>query len=233
MEELGRRRRVFIQSMSDTFDNEIDPEWRVEALLGAQHAHNLDIQLLTKRITNVEKMVPSSWTKGDWPRHVGLMITVVNQQEADRDVPRLIMLKHKLNIPWIGLSCEPLLGSIEMREWLPFIDWVICGGESGPNARPMHLAWARMLRDQCAEADVPFLFKQWGNWRTPFLGESYDTALGRAGTPPAFIVSFDGTVHCFWNEIIRDSCVMIEVGKKRAGRHLDGRTHDEFPRNRA
>ena len=60
-------------------------------------------------------------------------------------------------------SCEPLLSELDLKPWLGFgLDWVIAGGESGPGARPMHPRWARMLRDQCVAADVPYFFKQWG-----------------------------------------------------------------------
>ena len=114
----------------------------------------------------------------------------------------------------------------------PEIDWVIVGGESGAGARPMHPDWARDLRDQCATYGVPFLFKQWGEWREPADGERYDTTMGRAQRVPAFIVSKTGTVHCFENDQTRDGGrTMLRVGKRAAGRLLDGRTHDEFRRH--
>lgn len=112
----------------------------------------------------------------------------------------------------------------------PEIDWVIVGGESGAGARPMHPEWARDLRNQCATYGVPFLFKQWGEWREPRAGERYDTTMGRAQRIPAFIVSTAGTVHCFENDQTRDGGqTMLRVGKRAAGRLLDGRPHDEFP----
>ncbi|AIO48665.1 phage Gp37/Gp68 family protein [Burkholderia cepacia] len=115
----------------------------------------------------------------------------------------------------------------------PKIDWVIVGGESGTGARPMHPEWARDLRDQCTAYGVPFLFKQWGEWREPVDGERYDTTMGRAQRVPAFIVSKSGTVHCFENDQTRDGGrTMLRVGKRAAGRLLDGRTHDEFPEAR-
>ncbi len=84
----GRKRRVFIQSMSDFFDNEIEPSWRETAWRDIRRADGLEIQLLTKRIGNVAKMAGYL----PWPRHVGLMITIVNQEEADRDIPKLLTL---------------------------------------------------------------------------------------------------------------------------------------------
>lgn len=85
------------------------------AFAEAELASGLDIQFLTKRISNVAKMVPAHWPLGRWPRHIGLMITVVDQSEADRDIPRLLRLKQEFNIPWIGLSIEPMLGPIDLR----------------------------------------------------------------------------------------------------------------------
>lgn len=160
----GRRRRVFMQSMSDLFDNAVDAYLRHRALEDAAAADNLDIQFLTKRIPNVARMVPDPWRHGHWPRHIGQMITVVNQGEANRDVTRLVALKSQLGIPWIGLSIEPMLGPMDITPWLAAIDWVIVGGESGPHARPMHFAWPRMIRDQCSAFGTPFLFKQWGEY---------------------------------------------------------------------
>lgn len=93
------------------------------------------------------------------------------------------------------------------------IDWVVAGGESGKKARPMHPDWARTVRDQCAGADVPFLFKQWGEW-LPMLGQAEG-------------VSVRGEKHIF-----DDGTVMGWAGKKAAGRLLDGQQHDEYPRAR-
>lgn len=107
------------------------------------------------------------------------------------------------------------------------LDWVIVGGESGPGARPLHPQWVRTLREQCQGAGVPFFFKQWGNWRPPLDGETYDTSKGRAGAPPAFIVAYDGTVHCFHPE--GGGEVMLGVGKKAAGATLDGVEHRAMP----
>ena len=89
----------------------------------------------------------------------------------------------------------------------PAINWVIVGGESGPKARPMRATWAQSLRDQCTAAGVPFLFKQWGEW----LGEKQD---GAHDHDPLELNATDEPVR---------------VGKKAAGRLLDGRTHDSFP----
>jgi len=223
----GRRRRIFMHSMSDVFDNEVDAAWTIEALAEAEAADRLDIQIVTKRVSNVEKMVPSHWRDGQWPRHIGLMITVTDQREADRDVPRLLNLKRRLGVPWVGLSMEPLLGSVDLRNieadgetiidalagfarrgdeaWdCEPLDWVIVGGESGRHARPMDPDWARDLRNQCFRVGVPFFFKQWGEW-----------APG-GNTAEAHHPVDDG--HGMWR-----------FGKKAAGRLLDGVEHNDMP----
>lgn len=178
------RRRVFVQSMSDLFDKEVPINWFAEAWGTICHCDRIDIQIVTKRISIVEKRLAQ--IGGVWPCHAGLMISVVNQEEADRDIPRLLELKAKLGIPWVGLSCEPLLGAVDLtaidlppfaargnaltgrwqwaggpstKEW-ERLDWVIVGGESGPKARPMQHDWARSLRDQCQAAGVAFFMKQ-------------------------------------------------------------------------
>ena len=193
LEKLNRQggKRVFIQSMSDLFDNEVPGAWFDEAWAHIHNATNCRIQIVTKRISRVEKAVAESGPP-TWPAHAGLMITVVNQVEADRDIPRLLALKAKLGIPWVGLSVEPMLGPVDLTEIdrretfgpdgkpQPFgvtfldafgphgLDWVIVGGESGPKARPMNHTWARVIRDQCQDAGVAFFMKQMGGLRKPF-----------------------------------------------------------------
>ncbi|MFT5630731.1 MAG: protein gp37 [Gammaproteobacteria bacterium] len=112
--EHGRWPRVFCSSLSDVFDNAVDPDWRKDAFKDIDAATDTRIQLLTKRIGNVEKMAPQMWRDGGWPSHVGLMITVVNQDEANRDIPKLLDLKTRLGVPWVGLSIEPMLGPISL-----------------------------------------------------------------------------------------------------------------------
>jgi len=111
------------------------------------------------------------------------------------------------------------------------IDWVIAGGESGPGARPMHPAWARSLRDQCADAGVPFFFKQWGEW-APELEEGcgiHPDACYREDGSPRFAgaaIRLDGTRAPTAED---GTAFLRNCGKKRAGRMLDGREHSEFP----
>lgn len=129
---------------------------------------------------------------------------------------------------WDEVDC-PKCGSDKTHEHLPGrIKWVICGGESGRNARPMHPKWARSLRDQCQAAGVAYFFKQWGAWRPPVEGEEYNTLHGRMAKPPAFVVSQNGTVHCTKGPAGEGAVAMIGC-TKAAGRMLDGREWNEFP----
>ncbi|MGS1032705.1 phage Gp37/Gp68 family protein [Burkholderia glumae] len=228
----GRRQRVFCASLADVFDNAVPASWRVELFYLIAKTPNLDWLLLTKRIGNAEEMIRESVqyvanTDEPWPwANVWLGATVVNQDEADRDVPKLLATPARVRF----LSIEPMLGPIDLNQALPpfrcdtcdadygalsahasgtpiGIDWVIAGGESGPRARPAHPDWFRSLRDQCAAAGVPFLFKQWGEWSEP--GYSFPDGRPDLAEP--------------------DELARFKVGKRAAGRHLDGRTHDEFP----
>ncbi len=241
------RRRVFCASLADVFDNEVDPQWRADLFDLILLTPNLDWLLLTKRIGNALPMMLLARQHQARDEHGSLLpvilpnvwigATISNQQEADRDIPKLLETPAVVRF----LSMEPLLGAVNLRilpadpdpwsggpKWGP--DWVIAGGESGHHARPMHPDWARSLRDQCASAGVPFLFKQWGEWRPPLNGEDYNTAMGRAQRVPCFIVSPAGTVHCFENEPwTTGGEVMRRVGKKAAGRLLDGVEHNGYP----
>ena len=119
------------------------------------------------------------------------------------------------------------LGEIP-NELMP--DWVICGGESGSNARPTHPDWAFDLRDQCADAGVPFLFKQWGEWAP---GENCGGPMKRTERVAHWFVDEwmfstltpSGSIGMHYD----DEPTVYRVGKKVAGRTLDGVTHDEFP----
>lgn len=192
------RRRVFCASLADVFDNEVDPAWRVDLLELIAATPNLDWLLLTKRIGNARRLLDEAldvmshgltrWEDCPWP-NVWLGATVVNQEEADRDIPKLLATPASMRF----LSIEPMLGPIEVDEWLhdsdcmfldgvctcaepreARIDWVIAGGESGPRARPVHPSWIRSVRDQCLNASVPFLFKQWGGQRKKESGRLLD-----------------------------------------------------------
>lgn len=262
--KLGIRYRVFCASLADVFDNEVPAEWRAELFQLIRETPNLDWLLVTKRIGNAEKMATAA---GGWPENVWLGATIVNQAEADRDVPKLLAI----NGPRFRfLSMEPLLGPVSLEEawhgddalnsecwgdcaWcekgLPplhncafgrqseaelakgrsGLDWIIVGGESGSHARPIHPDWARALRDQCEAANVPFLFKQWGEWAP---GECASSTLSQRVVRTADW--FDGRwtfeeVDGAFEFHADDEPTLYRAGKKAAGRLLDGVQHDGVP----
>jgi protein gp37 len=210
-EAEGRRHRVFTCSFADFFDNKVPLEWRLDAWAVIHDTPWLDWQILTKRPQNIVAMLPSDW--GDGWSNVWLGTTVENQKEADRRIPVL------LDVPAAKrfLSCEPLLGPVDLDDvGLTKVDWVIAGGESGLHARPTHPDWFRDLRDQCVEAGVPFFMKQHGEW----IGVP-DLRNLPGGNGPGF-GAFDHHPYDQEHEAIR-------VGKKLAGKTLDGREWQEFP----
>jgi len=207
----GIRRRVFCASMADVFESRSELAVEREKLWTLIDATpGLDWLLLTKRPQNISKFAP--WTK-EWPPNVWVGTTVENQHWAEVRLPYLLTIPAKRRF----LSCEPLLGALDLNKWISKrskglypIDWVIGGGESGPKARAMLPGWARDLRDQCRDARIPFHFKQWGHW-APAQNKS------------AFAKEF-------WDEVEGKFIKMEPVGKKSAGRFLDGKTWDEVPK---
>lgn len=160
----GYRPRVFCASLADVFDNEVDDAWRTDLWALLRTTPNLRWMLLTKRIGNARKMLPANWP---YP-HVGLMATLANQEEWDRDYPKL----ERIPAAWHGVSAEPLLGSIDIGAARP--DWIITGGESGPKRRPLNMDHVRSLRDQCAANGVAFHHKQNGGLRGKDTGCDVD-----------------------------------------------------------
>lgn len=213
-EEAGienTRHRVFCASMSDVFEKRTDLNDQRQRLWGLiQSTPWLDWLLLTKRPQNIAAMIP--WEADAWPKNVWLGTTVESQPFADQRLPHL--LKHRAAVRF--LSCEPLLGPIELSAWfqrsdLQPIDWVIAGGESGPGARPMHPDWAQGLLNQCQGARVAFHFKQWGHWVPEEI---------TAPTVKASLISLP------FERPVR----MVRLPKKEAGRVLAGKTWDGVPK---
>lgn len=154
----GLRPRVFCASLADVFDNEVPGEWRADLWDLIRQTPNLRWLLLTKRIGNVAKMVPE-----DWPfANAGIMATMVNQDEWDRDIGKLLAVP----APWRGVSAEPLLGNIRMNGVTgATLHWMITGGESGPGYRVLDMLAVRNIRDQCAHIGITFHHKQNGGVR--------------------------------------------------------------------
>lgn len=153
--KTGKRHRVFCSSMCDVFDKNAPDGARDRLWSLIRETPMLDWQLLTKRAPNIEKYLPADWGNG-YP-NVWLGVTVEDRQHG---LPRIDVLRR---IPAVirFLSIEPLLEDLGEIDFAG-IHWVIVGGESGPNARPMDAAWASSIRRQCAAQDVAFFFKQWG-----------------------------------------------------------------------
>ena len=177
--ETGYRPRVFCASLADVFDNEVDQAWRDDLWQLVQATPLLRWILLTKRIGNVDHMIPKTWIEA-WPAHVGLMATIATQQEWERDYWKLEIWQG--HAPWIGVSAEPLLGSIDIGDAKP--DWIITGGESGAGFRPLDLDAVRSLRDQCARNGVAFHHKQNGGIRGKDAGCLIDGVEHKHFPPP-------------------------------------------------
>lgn len=265
------RPRVFSASLADWLDDEVCCKWFLDLLRLIHETPNLDWLLLTKRPENWQRrMIPAlnlawgipqvetpfavwveKWLTGEAPANVWIGTTVEDQARGDERIPHLLSIPAKARF----LSCEPLLESVKIEEWLisnsaerarlhtmrtghecgaaaftfhcescnfttfsekdQTINWVICGGESGPGARPMHPAWARSLRDQCAAAGVPFHFKQWGEWQPYKMGTAYCDGFRES----TVIKNGDGATG--WPT--------YRVGKTAAGRLLDGIEHNGAP----
>lgn len=249
----GERHRVFCASLADVFEGpETMPAeaWpKVEAArlrlfnLILQTPH-LDWLLLTKRPQNIHNMVPGDWLvppgsfkvlpyRGGWPENIWIGTSTENQAAADERIPHLLRVPARVRF----LSCEPLLGPVDVSRWLGRcpscgtpegayvscsyceaypdargVQWVIAGGESGAKARPMHPQWARSLRDQCKAAGVAFFMKQWG--------EELPKGQGEHGLDEREL---------FRRESYIGGQSYYRVGKARSGRLLDGRTWDEVP----
>ena len=237
-----RPRRIFVNSLSDLFHDDVPDEYiaRVWAVMAL--AENHTFQVLTKRHGRMRALL-SSWEfrealrcelgwpdLAEWPLpNVWLGVTVEDQERADLRVPALLDTPAVVRF----LSCEPLLGPVTLhqdrlggRRFLDGIDWVIAGGESGKDARPMHPDWARSLRDDCQTTGVPFLFKQWGEWAPNGFQDPEDSTRWVQVTPnlrddrDRWVNGGTGVVTS-----------MRRVGKKAAGRELDGRTWNEYPTN--
>ncbi len=183
------------------------------------------------------------WTDSSWnPIRGCSVVSVENQKTADERIP--FLLQTPATVRWI--SAEPLLGPVNLRPaWLydsfpkhisasgrayghqSRLHWLVAGGESGPNARPMHPDWARSLRAQCVAAGVAFFFKQFGEWAPRTWSEVIElpppdgsSRLGCFKSDGEFTIGSSGS----------NLQNMARVGKKTAGRVLDGRTWDEMPK---
>ena len=230
-------RRIFVCSMGDLFHDDVLDRWIAEVfkIIGmcwaAKDSRKDHIfMILTKRPERTRNFFR------DWPLfenlpNVWLGVTAENQEQADARIPVLLSIPAAKRF----VSIEPMLGPVDLNDMLHphnlgsfssltgihnwgkphkekeygTLDLVICGGESGPGARPVHTDWVRGVRDQCKEAGVPFFFKQWGCW-------AEDKQHGLTTTSVRACRFQDGTL-------------VERVGKKAAGRMLDGKEYLEWP----
>lgn len=151
-------RRVFVNSMSDLFHEQMSINYLQQIFQVMRKTPQHTYQILTKRherLLELDHLI-------DWPANVWMGVSIENQKYAHRmDYLKRTHARVKF------LSCEPLLGPLELD--LQGIDWVIVGGESGPEHRPIEADWVRSLRDRCIANAIAFFFKQWGG-RTPKAG---------------------------------------------------------------
>jgi protein gp37 len=216
---------VFVNSMSDLFHEDVPFEFinRVFDTITACPDHTF--QVLTKRAKRMRDFY--IWFRDKYgyalPDNAWLGVSVENQQAMEERIPYLIQMDVDVKF----LSCEPLLGPVQIpidcNDGSSFIDWVICGGESGHKARPMHPDWARSPRDQCKAANVSFFFKQWGQYQveTNWYGKN-DIWMDETGN---IHHQQPRQMACYGMHVV----AMNKVGKKKAGRLLDGVEHNDMP----
>jgi len=295
----GKKR--FVESMSDCFGEWLPRTWIFRMLDGMLAAPRQTFQMLTKRPAIARREI-TAWLAerglAALPPHMWIVVSAGQQSTVDAFVPILLDIPAAV----MGISCEPMLGPVDLSEWLEClsickacgdefvghvpetcpacgrdslittwgyaqaerlrsgdrylttegerdqregspIKWVICGGESGKGARPMHPDWARSLRNQCVAAGVPFFFKQWGEWTdyrhagaagwqlssTDADGKRYgrlvrDGAMNGSGREYETRYPFPAA-----DGYDRIGPCMVRVGKHAAVRLLDGREWNEFP----
>ncbi|MES5483610.1 phage Gp37/Gp68 family protein [Bradyrhizobium sp. INPA03-11B] len=201
-----------------------------------------------KRASELHYLAGHNWSLAEWPiPNVWLGVSTERQKEADDRIPELLATPAAVRF----VSAEPLLGPVDLSilhgpdsapvghplvdigalRLIEGLDWVIVGGESGRGARPMSIQWARELRDQCARAGVSFFFKQWGEWRpagSHRAGDPGRFAFGDYEYDRTAMVQVDGYPRQFTMFGARST--MQRVGKKAAGRLLDGVEHNGFPK---
>jgi len=215
---LREPKRIFMFDMTDLFHSMFSDDFVFVIFDFIREHPQHTFQVLTKREERMHDLVHrylDDYHDGKPLPNVWLMVSVEDQERANERIPWLLRTPAVIH----GVSCEPLLGEIDLGTFLceiytkggltlgNYLDWVVVGGESGRGARPMHPGWVRSLRDQCQAVEVAFFIKQWGAWEP--IGYQLDE-------------------RDFWHRW-PDGQTMDKVGKKAAGRKLDGMVWDEFP----
>ena len=218
-------RDIFVCSQSDLFHEGISDEFigRVFSVMWNNPQHTYYV--LTKRPERLLQLLQETHPEGlqdlnstNFP-HVIVGISAEDQKAAEERMPLLMQVPLAPTQRFV--SAEPLIGPLDLSAWINEIGWVIAGGESGSHARPMHPDWPRRLRDQCADANIAYHFKQWGEWSTAEPAEretitviENDTTLYRLGPPRAKTKSSE--------RLTLQGTTFYRVGRKKAGRLLDG-----------
>jgi len=238
-------RVIFVTSMGDLFYacEQHMPQVVDRVFMTAAAAPQHQFVLLTKRPAAAEQYFMeriTAFDTGHWPlQNVWIGATVENQAVVAQRIEPLLRIG---DMGWrIWVSCEPLLGPVFGDGLYPDTSWsrlsgVVVGGESGPGARPMHPDWARGIRDHCGQTGTPFFFKQWGEWLsgcfftdTIHAHDSQNPELGSRF--PCMDWDEDGKAFetgSSWMDDLSEHAV-YHVGKRRAGRLLDGREHNDLP----
>lgn len=246
-------RKIFVCAHGDLFAEGVPDEWidQVFAVMALAPQHTF--QVLTKRPKRMQEYVRALFLRSGtvachaaWSSrgaqdpdgiyaqvskavrthlpNVWLGVSVEDQRRADERRDMLACLAAEGWTTWV--SYEPALGPIDWRSW-EFLEWLVSGGESGPDARPSHPDWHRAARDFCAAYGIPYLFKQWGEYAPRRAAEPGDQVDARK----ALIVRPDGGITSGLLPY-PDAWIMDKVGKRRAGRLLDGVEHNAFPQQR-
>ncbi len=223
-------RRIFMPSLGDLFHDDVPDDFLIATFDAVLNSPQHTYQILTKRPARMRSFVNryvtgeygrvGGYPVGALPPNVWLGCTVEDHQWTSR-----LSILRKVPAQVLFISAEPLLSHVDLTPHLYFLAWVITGGETGPGARPTHPDWFRSVRDQCVAAGVPFHFKQWGDWAPITEGGTKvrDVCLSVDGGR----YDVDRDYVCAPNE--SDGAWLRRVGKKVAGRELDGREWNEFP----
>ena len=212
---------VFVASLADVYDHEVPVSWRRELFDLMQQCEWLDFLILTKRPENILSF--SDYTLRE-NMHFG--VSVENQD----NLWRLNILEALETEGLKFVSFEPLLGPVDVEPYFSVraVDWVIVGGESGPNARPMHPHWARTIQESAEKYHIPFFFKQWGAW-APLYGISHCGAFAETKIAMWPDGSANAEEWSLFND--KEGVVMYKVGKKKSGDILYAREYKESPFN--
>lgn len=219
-QKAGIRSTVFCASMADIGEDRRDLDAHRNRLFSlVLSTPRLDWLFLSKHPHNLLQFFPAEWTTNP-PQNLHVGTTVENQSETDR-IGDLLKLPGNVHF----ISCEPLLGKLDLRRFLPALDWVIVGGESGPKARPMHPNWLLDLLGQCKESGVPFFFKQWGEYAWGHLdNHSLHYAILNDGSKIDLRKYLNN-----WSSQL-EPVVMTRVGKFNSGRLIKGIEYAGLPK---